>query len=447
MSAPAPITSARSGCMNGRARRCATVIATTRSISRVTSAVDKRARLTRSRSYCGRSSTIAPIVMMLPATPMIDPTDSSGSVDGVQCRSHVGNRGSDLARRRRVAVQVPFGDPDGPHVERHPAGCRRHAHCPAPAQSILLRCRAPATAARMSGPTGELTRGTVVRQPSLLVTGDDLRLDAQPVPDAVDEDRPVPDVSRGRRGDEADASTRARSMTPTYSSSVAKVRSRAASANTPVRSTSCPSRTIVVRRSSARDLTRLDVEVGHQQAQGVGAAVKGGDSSHPTRSPSLPESDARSARPPLAEQLEGLVADRVHPWTGCQRMRGQRVQALDPGGHPAGRRAGDLGDLAVARAVGQVRRVRPPGNAPGGRGHRRAGRPAGSSAHWPRACRSPPPRAGRSGSRRSGTVNRHRVGATSRRRRGCRTDIGARHPPGHEAGGRAEPGSPRRRAR
>ena len=62
--------------------------------------------------------------------------------------------------------------------------------------------------------------------------------------------------------------------------------------------------------------------------------------------------DARSGRPPLAEQLEHLVAQRVTP--GRPRARGRRdVQALDPVGLPAGGDTLDLGHL-TERAEGEV---------------------------------------------------------------------------------------------
>ena len=47
-----------------------------------------------------------------------------------------------------------------------------------------------------------------------------------------------------------------------------------------------------------------------------------------------------------ADQLQGHVADRVHPGTGRQRVTDQRVQALHPVRHPAGADPGDLRHLA-----------------------------------------------------------------------------------------------------
>ena len=63
-------------------------------------------------------------------------------------------------------------------------------------------------------------------------------------------------------------------------------------------------------------------------------------------------------RPPLAELVERLVAERVDAGPGGQRVRDGDVQALDPVGHPAG---ADLGAERLDRvAFGEVGLVRAP---------------------------------------------------------------------------------------
>ena len=81
----------------------------------------------------------------------------------------------------------------------------------------------------------------------------------------------------------------------------------------------------------------------------------------------------RSRRP--RRQRERAVADRVDAGTRRERVRRQRVQALDARRHPAGRDAVDLVDLAESGAVAQVRLVG------------RADRPRARSPDRPRARR------------------------------------------------------------
>ena len=133
---------------------------------------------------------------------------------------------------------------------------------------------------------------------------------------------------------------------------------------------------------------------------------------------------ARPGRPPLPHALDRAVADRIDPRPGGQRVPGQRVQALDPVGHPAGGAAG--GQHVPLVAGGQVGLVRGAGTrrpAPG----RWPARPAtrASARPTPAGWRQPPP-AGRSGSTASGTGCRPPAAARSRRRRAGRTGSGAR---------------------
>ena len=63
--------------------------------------------------------------------------------------------------------------------------------------------------------------------------------------------------------------------------------------------------------------------------------------------------------PPRVEQLERLVAERVDPRPGAERVRDEHVQALDARRHPAGRDPGDLRhvtELGAALEVVVVRR-------------------------------------------------------------------------------------------
>ena len=71
-------------------------------------------------------------------------------------------------------------------------------------------------------------------------------------------------------------------------------------------------------------------------------------------------SDTGAPVPPGTEQRDDLVAERVHARPGGERLGRQRMQALDPVGHPAGRDLLDLGDVAEARLG---RRGRPGGRA------------------------------------------------------------------------------------
>ena len=111
-------------------------------------------------------------------------------------------------------------------------------------------------------------------------------------------------------------------------------------------------------------------DVGDEQAQRVGAAVDGG---HPRPDAvahgALPASVASLGRvrgvgragvplPPGVEHLERLVAERVDPGPGGERVGDQHVQALDPGRHAAGGDPGDLGHVAELGAALEVVEVR-----------------------------------------------------------------------------------------
>ena len=173
----------------------------------------------------------------------------------------------------------------------------------------------------------------------------------------VDEDVGVGGVA-GRRGRaEPDrVARRAAAISAAYSSIAANARSSASSASRPVRSTSWPSRTIAHladRAPSGRSpISSLIVLV----PQSMAATVM----RHGAR-----DLDARGPDgPPVAEQVEHLVAERVDAAALGQRLAGQHVQALHPVGHPAGGDALDLGhalpdlagELGARSEVALVRR-------------------------------------------------------------------------------------------
>ncbi len=64
--------------------------------------------------------------------------------------------------------------------------------------------------------------------------------------------------------------------------------------------------------------------------------------------------DTRSGRPPVAQLVEDLVAERVHATTLGESLRGQHVQALHAVGHAPGGDAVDLRDAAEL-ALGPAR--------------------------------------------------------------------------------------------
>ena len=146
------------------------------------------------------------------------------------------------------------------------------------------------------------------------------------------------------------------------------------------------------------------VEVGHEQPQRVGAAVEGGDAGHEV-SAVRSTVDAGTARPPLTQLVEHLVAQRVHAATLGQRLRGEHVQALDPVGHATGGDARDLrhvADLGLDLGPrGEVGLVRPPV----GRGQLGVlGEALGHLAHQARGLERPDPR----GRARAGQVEGRR---------------------------------------
>ena len=156
--------------------------------------------------------------------------------------------------------------------------------------------------------------------------------------------------------------------------------------------------------------------------------------------------------PTTARRPQDLVAERVRPGP-AQRVRGQRVQALDPVGHAAGaEHAVDLGHVgpSAARARGQVGLVR----GPVGRSQLGVGaEPAAISRIRPRGLQ----RADRGGRARAGqVVQRRERRAVGQPRRGLDhvgqparaavRDRHARRAAAGPAGRRRRPGRPRLRS-
>src|SRR6478735_12134683 len=133
---------------------------------------------------------------------------------------------------------------------------------------------------------------------------------------------------------------------PASSSIAAKVRSSASSASTPVRSTSCPRRTTrESRRATSSCPSSRTVPMSsliELVPQSMAATVAPGLL---IRSLCRRLLDARPRRPPVAEPVEDLVAERVDPAPHGERLAGEDVEALDPVGHAAGADAVDLGDV------------------------------------------------------------------------------------------------------
>src|SRR6478735_10572774 len=133
---------------------------------------------------------------------------------------------------------------------------------------------------------------------------------------------------------------------PASSSIAAKVRSSASSASTPVRSTSCPRRTTRESRRATSScpssrtvpMSSLIELVPQSMAATVASGLLIGSWCRRLL-------DARPRRPPVAEPVEDLVAERVDPAPHGERLAGEDVEALDPVGHAAGADAVDLGDV------------------------------------------------------------------------------------------------------
>ena len=103
--------------------------------------------------------------------------------------------------------------------------------------------------------------------------------------------------------------------------------------------------------------------VGDQQADRVRPAVDRSDAVAARSSRERSSSVMRHAwagRPPRLEPIERLVAERIDPTPGGQRVPDQYVQALHPVGHAARADAVDLLDVPDLLAAGEVRLVRGP---------------------------------------------------------------------------------------
>ena len=159
--------------------------------------------------------------------------------------------------------------------------------------------------------------------------------------------------------------------------------SSASSASRPVRSTSWPSRTMRISR------TRLScVPAATSMSATSSLTVLVPQSTAATRVTAPARSTHGPGRPEVAEQVDHLVAERVHAAPLRQGLAGQHVQALHPGRHAAGRDAGDLGHVADRLAEGEVGLVGARRRPRRGRRPPRAGPTSPSSGRTPPGCRS-----------------------------------------------------------
>ena len=218
------------------------------------------------------------------------------------------------------------------------------------------------------------------------------------------------------------------------------MRSSASGASRPVRSTSWPSRTISIRRSTSVRVERsASTSATSSRIELVPQSIA---ATRVMPRPPRPRRRRRTGRaPPVGQRVR--APRRRAGWRPArgQRVGHQHVQALHPVRHAAGGDAGDLGDLLDRAADREVALVRV---AVCGAQLVVDIQPSGHLAHHaprPPGCRPPRPRAGRSGSKRSGTACRRAAEARSRPRPGCRTGSGA--PPGVRRGRPVRAGPPR----
>ena len=189
----------------------------------------------------------------------------------------------------------------------------------------------------------------------------------------------------GRRGGARTAARRRRGRRrrAAYSSTAANTRSSASSASRPVRSTSCPSRTM---RSSRTRLSWVPAAGSRSATSSLMVLV-------PQSTAATRVTSARRRRRPLTQ---GPAAQKspsrsstsspsgFTPAALGERLAGEHVQALHPGRHAAGGDAGDLraprrstrgrAEVGLVRARGTPRRAR--GRCPAGRSSPSSGRSA-----------------------------------------------------------------------
>ena len=289
--------------------------------------------------------------------------------------AHLGQRGADVGLRaaaislgrRRVAVQVPLGQPHAADVDRRAARtavARRRART----RSSRRRCRRPGTAARRLAPCARAAASSEAVAPRkdssassrpVITSGVCARAIARTI---VLEVGAVGGVAggagrhhphRGRRR----SSRGRRGVLGQHRAGCARC---ASGASRPVASTPWPSRTI---RIAAQ---QVGVRAGRpgRRRRAAGSSWCRSRSAATRVTPSSPRLGAHGpGGPPLAHRrVERLVAERVDPGPGGQRVRDQHVQALDPVGHAAGGDARAAARRSASR-VGQVGLVRARGSA------------------------------------------------------------------------------------
>ena len=229
------MTSARPGCMNGSARRSATVIPTSRSIAARTSATSWTAPWISSgevageveqrppRAWCRCRRSRRPYAASASGTPQPSSaasTSRSYGGDLVGGRRVVGRRCRSCSRTEPTSID---------RAARTPAGSPRTSSVEPPPMST--------TSTGAVGRVGEPAHRPREGQRRLLVAGDHLRRRRPAAPGPGGEDVPVgrvPGRPRWRRTGPAPAARRGRATSAAYSSTAANTRASASSASRPV---------------------------------------------------------------------------------------------------------------------------------------------------------------------------------------------------------------------
>ncbi len=240
----------------------------------------------------------------------------------VQRRPHVGARGRDLVGRGGVGVEVPLGHPHRADVEGQPCPRRGVAEDelgrPAAQVDDQVRAGVARRHARRRAPEGQL---------GLLLAGHDLRVDTDGGADAGRERVPVARVAGGRRRDEAHArgprlGDDGGVLAGGGERALQRLRGELAGAVDPLPQPDDLQAAVHLRQGA------VVVDVGDEEADGVGAAVDGGDARGGARDhgPHL----LTPHRPTAVSSCSGRVATGHGPGRAPRRR----------GGSPHGRRPG-----------------------------------------------------------------------------------------------------------
>ena len=366
ISAPASITSARPGCMNGSARRSSTVIATSWSIEGVrrrrTASTDWS--ITRRGRTPARSSTPAAIVVTVPATPTTVPPPpgrprqrvevprrcrpthaaTSAAVGGSECRCR------SCSRTDPMSIDGPRGGPSSsprtssvepPPMSTTSTGVGRVA------QVRARRRRRTSAASSAPATTSGVDPEPLARRPSTNTSAFAASRVAEVAQKRI-RSGGTP-CSRDQRGVLVDGGEGPRQ----------RVVGEPAGAVDALAEPHHP---------QSRGPATVRASVADQQLDRVGAAVDRGDG---RVMPAAPRSGSTQGPRPTTRRAASSTSSPsgLTPAALGQRLAGEHVQALDPVGHPAGGDPGDLGHVAG------LRRPRAPrGSARAPRGTPRRGR-------------------------------------------------------------------------